>query len=327
MSAASSRFHESVLAHVRTDFPRLHQEMTIDAALRVIREQGVGERIIYFYVVDAGDRLVGVLPTRRLLTAQPDAHVGDMMIRRVVAIPQAATLLEACELFVLYKFFAFPVIDPERRIVGVLDIGLFTEEVLDFAEPEKVNDTFETLGFHIAQTRGASPWMAFRVRFPWLLATIGSGTVGAMLAGFFEATLERVVLVAFFLALVLALAESVSIQTMTLTLQALRAVKPGWTWFWTNAKRELSTALLLAAGCGSLVFAIVWLWRRSPAAAGVIAASVAGSVCIACFAGLTVPTLLHALKLDPKIAAGPVTLAVTDVLTLLLYFSLAAWLL
>ena len=160
-----------------------------------------------------------------------------------------------------------------------------------------------------------------------VVSLVGSGTVGAVLAGFFEATLERVVLVAFFLALVLALAESVSIQTMTLTLQALRAVKPGWTWFWTNAKRELSTALLLAAGCGSLVFAIVWLWRRSPAAAGVISASVAGSVCIACFAGLTVPTLLHALKLDPKIAAGPVTLAVTDVLTLLLYFSLAAWLL
>jgi magnesium transporter len=59
----------------------------------------------------------------------------------------------------------------------------------------------------------------------------------------------------------------------------------------------------------------------------VISLSVAGSVIIACLAGLTIPSLLHALKWDPKIAAGPITLAVTDVGTLLLYFSLASWLL
>jgi len=49
------------------------------------------------------------------------------------------------------------VIDAARHVVGVLDIGVFTEEVLDLAEPEKVTDTFETLGFHIAQAQGASP--------------------------------------------------------------------------------------------------------------------------------------------------------------------------
>ena len=52
-----------------------------------------------------------------------------------------------------------------------------------------------------------------------------------------------------------------------------------------------------------------------------------GGLAGACAAGLAIPTLLHAFKLDPKIAAGPITLAVTDVLTLLLYFSLATWLL
>ena len=92
-------------------------------------------------------------------------------------------------------------------------------------------------------------------------------------------------------------------------------------------RREFGTALLLGAGCGSLVLAIVWLWRRTPGAAAVIAASVAGSLCIACLAGVVMPSLLHALRLDPKIAVGPVTLAVADVLTLLLYFSLARWLL
>jgi magnesium transporter len=327
MPVADAHLQDPVRLHARMDFPLLSEEMTIDQAFKVIREKGVGERIVYFYVVNAEERLVGVLPTRRFLVAPPEARLSELMIRRVVTVPERATLLDACELFVLYKFLAFPVVDTEKRVIGVLDIGVFTEEVLDFSEPEQVTDTFESLGFHVTQAKGASPWKAFRLRFPWLLATIGSGTAGALLAGAFEHTLSRVVVIAFFLALVLALAEAVSIQSMTLTLQALRAAKPNWTWFWSAIRRELGTALLLGAACGSVVLAIVWAWRRTPAAAGVIAASIAGSLVIACLAGVIMPSLLHALRLDPKIAAGPITLAVADVLTLLLYFSLASWLL
>jgi magnesium transporter len=186
---------------------------------------------------------------------------------------------------------------------------------------------FETLGFHITQLRGASPFKAFRLRFPWLLATVASGTTGAILAGLFEATLARAIILSFFLALVLALAESVSIQSMTLTLQALRAAPPTWKWFWNNARRESITAIFIGLGCGGLVFAIAWLWRGKALAAGVIAATIIGGTVIAAIAGLVVPSVLHALKLDPKIAAGPITLALADVLTLTLYFSLATWLL
>ena len=80
-------------------------------ALQVIREKGVGERIVYFYVVD-DERPPRGRPARRggFLTAAADAHArATLMLRRVVAIPRTATLLDACDLFVLHKFFAFPV--------------------------------------------------------------------------------------------------------------------------------------------------------------------------------------------------------------------------
>ncbi len=72
---------------------------------------------------------------------------------------------------------------------------------------------------------------------------------------------------------------------------------------------------------------IVWLWRGAGFVGFAIGASILLALCAACFFGLTVPALLHALKLDPKIAAGPVTLAFTDIFTLLFYFSLATLLL
>src|SRR5246500_117156 len=97
-------FNSAVIEHARKDFPLLDADMTVAAALEQIRHEGVGERVIYFFAVDSAKRLVGVLPTRRLLTAAPDTHLRDIMVRRVVAIPASATVLDACEFFVLYKF-------------------------------------------------------------------------------------------------------------------------------------------------------------------------------------------------------------------------------
>jgi magnesium transporter len=325
-------FDEPVAAHARKDLPLLRVGMTVQEALDKIRREGVGERVIYFYAVDDEQRLAGVLPTRRLLTAPVDARLEDIMIRKVVALPSTATVMEACEFFVLYKFLAFPVVDEEKRVIGVIDMSLFQQEVLEADDREQRSDAthrapdefFEALGFRLSEIRGASPLRVFRYRFPWLLTTVASGTICAILAGFFEATLAQSLVVAFFLTMVLGLNESVSMQSMTVTIQALRSAPPTWRWFAETFRREAATAAFLGAGCGALVVAIVWLWQRDVVAAFAIGGSIALSLMTACLFGLTVPSLLHWLKLDPKIAAGPVTLAVTDFVALLFYFGIAA---
>ena len=311
----------------RKDVATLRNNFTVQQALDAIRQHGVGEKIVYFYVVDADDRLAGVLPTRRLLTAPLEQRVSDVMISRVMAIPQTATVLEACEAFVLHKFLAFPVVDEQRRVVGVVDVGLLTDEAFDIAERQTTDELFERIGFRVAQVRDASPLRAFRFRFPWLLATIGSGTICAWLASAYEVTLAKSIVLAFFLTLVLGLGESVSIQSMTVTIQALRATRPTLDWYVRAFRREVGTAVLLGTACGAVVGLIVWLWRGAGLAGFAIGASILLALCAACFFGLSVPALLHALRLDPKIAAGPVTLAFTDIFTLLFYFSLAALLL
>lgn len=316
--------HEPLLLHARRDFATLRREWTAGEALATIRERGVGERIFYFYIVDEEDRLVGVLPVRRLLTAPPEARLADLDVDRPVAIPHTATVLEACEYFHNHRFLAFPVVDGEGRMVAVADIDLFAHEVQDIAARAQVEEAFESIGFRISQLRRASPAGAFGIRFPWLIATVASGTLCAVLAGAFEATLARVLLLAFFLTLILALAESVSIQSMTITIQTLRFVQPTWRWYAAAAVRELATAALLGLACGTLVAGIVGLWRGAPAPALVIGGSVCLSLFTACFFGLSVPSLLHTLRLDPKIAAGPLTLALTDITTLLGYFTLAS---
>ena len=326
----TAHFDQPVLPHARTDIPLLRAHMTVAEALERIRREGLGERIIYFYVIDDNERLVGVLPTRRLLTSPLESTLDTLMVRRVAAIPASATVLEACEFFVLYKFFAFPVVDADRRVVGTVDVTLFTEEMME-TEPEQQqtpargDDLFEALGFHLAEVRDASPWRGFRYRFPWLLATVTSGTVCAVLVGFFETTLARSLILAFFLTMVLGLNESVSTQSMSVTIQALRSVRVTWRWFANALRREFAAAGLLGLALGILVSLIVWIWRGEMVAALVIGGSIALSVITASLFGLGVPSLLHRFNLDPKIAAGPITLGLADFFALLFYFT-TAWL-
>src|SRR5438552_1535105 len=322
-----------VADHARKDFPLLGASMTVGDALERIRREGVGERVIYFYAVDEQKRLVGVVPTRRLLTASLETPLREIMAPRVVAVPANATILDACEFFVLYKFLAFPVVDEERHVVGVIDASLFAEEILEAGESEDRSrsggsglvgpEFFEAIGFHLEQIRGASPWRIFRFRFPWLLVTVAAGTICAILAGAFEATLARSLMVAFFLTMVLGLNESVSAQSMSVTIQMLRSAPVTWSWFATALRRELMTAILLGLSCGSVVAAIVWFWRSDLRTAGAIGGSIALSLVTACLFRRGVPSLLHWLKLHPKIAAGPITLALADICALVLYFTAA----
>jgi magnesium transporter len=327
MKPSPPRLDQPVTQFIRRDFARLRAAMTVGEALDALRREGIGEKIVSFYVLDEEARLAGVLPTRRLLTAALDQRIGEVMIKRVVAIPGHATLLEACEFFVLHKFLAFPVVDEEGHILGLIDVGLFTEEVFDIAEREQHEDVFETIGFHVSQVRDAGPLQAFRFRFPWLLATIVSGTACALLASAFKLTLAQSLVIAFFLTLVLGLGESVSMQSMTVTIQALHAMRPTLQWYLRTLGKELATSMLLGAACGLLVGGIVWFWLEAGWAALVIGSSILVSLFMACLLGLSIPSLLHALRLDPKIAAGPLTLALADLVTLLLYLSIARWLL
>lgn len=327
MSAAAEAPAQSVLTHVHRDTPLLASDLTVGEALNVVREHGIGERIVYFYVVDGEERLVGVLPTRRLLTAAADARIGDIMISHVVALPETATVLDACEVFATHRYLALPVVDADRRVVGVVDVSLFADEVFDLAERQEVDDLFETIGFRVSQVRSAGTLLAFRFRFPWLMATIAGGIVCAVLAAIFSATLSSSLVLAFFLPLALGLGEAVAVQSLTVTIQLLRGGSLKWRALLQMVGRELPLVTLLGLGCGALVLGVVAAWFGAGPAAFAIGLALVIALAGAGVLGLVVPFVVHRLRLDLKIAAGPLTLALADIVTVLAYLSVATALL
>jgi magnesium transporter len=318
--------NDPVTRHVRRDFVPLRLGQSVAGALNSLRQGQPQGRIIYFYVVDGEDRLQGVVPTRRLLLSPLETPIASLMVQPVIAIPHTATVLEACEFFTLHRLLAFPVIDEEKRIIGLVDVDLYTDELTDLDRREGTDDLFQLIGVHLTATQQAHPLTSFRQRFPWLLCNIAAGIAAALLLGLFEAELQKAVALALFIPVVLALAESVAIQSVSLTLQMLRGQRPTWAAMPPKIGRELMTGGLLGLACGGVVALMALLWLGHFSVAGCILTGIAGGVAVAAVLGLSVPYVLHLLQRDPQVAAGPIALAAADMLTLLIYFNLARWL-
>jgi len=321
----SDRLAEPAIAHAHFDFARILITDTVGEALAAVRSSEIRSRIVYFYVLDRDDRLVGVVPTRRLLLSPLDTPVAELMVRNVIALPHTATLLDACELFILHRLLALPIVDDRGRMLGVIDVEQYTDEIREMDLWEESNDIFQLIGVRIAQVQRAPLGTHFARRFPWLLCNIGGGLACALIGGFFQAVLDQVILLALFIPVVLALAESVSIQALTLTLQAQHGGRTRWPQVLASLRRELPLGVLLGAACGMLVALAAGLWQGHWAAAAVMLTGITLSVTTATLLGLLVPSAMLAFERDPKVASGPLTLAVTDMLTMVYYLGLATW--
>ncbi len=321
-----ANLNDPVARHMRRDGARLYADQTVGEALAWLRAHPPEGRILYLYVTDRDDRLEGVVPTRRLLLNPPDRPLADVMVRTVTALPADATVLDACEFFIQHRFLALPVVGAERRLLGQVDVDLYTDEMVHLGDARQRDDLFQLIGVHASQGRQGSAFAAFRARFPWLLCNIAGGLLAALLSWTYQRELAwKDAMPALFVPVLLALAESVGIQSVSLALEALRGERPGWRRLLTKLRRELTTGLFLGGASGLVVGLVALLALGEARVAACLLGGILGGVAGAAVFGLAIPNLLRLLRRDPQVAAGPVALVAADMLALLIYFNLARW--
>jgi magnesium transporter len=325
-ASVKENLNDPITQHMRTDFATIRFGQTVEEALAAIRNNPPGGRVIYFYVVDDSDRLKGVLPTRRLLLSKLDVPVADIMVKEIVSLPSTATVIDACEVFTVQRLLALPIVDEQKRLIGLVDVDLYTEEMSDIDRSERNDDLFQLIGVHLAESQRASPAVAFRSRFPWLACNIGGGILAAFLSGIFETELRKAVALALFIPVVLALAESVSIQSVSLALQTLHGGRPTVKAVLDKLRTELFTGLFLGAASAVVVGLVAMIWLGQFKVVLCLLGGITGGVTCAASIGVAVPNVLRLLQREPQVAAGPIALALADMVTLVIYFGLARWL-
>lgn len=318
---------DPVAKHVTKVDTTVHAEMTIAEAISELRTRNIAHHITYFYVIDTDDKLVGVVSSRSLLLADPATKISSEMDSRILSLKSTLTLEDALEYFAMYRLLAFPVVDEDDKLLGVIDVQLYADEVYDLAQSQRMVDLYQIVGLSVERARLPNTLGGYRLRMPWLLCNMGGGMACAVIAGLFSMTLETVIVLALFIPLVLTLSESISMQSMTLSLPFLHRAEVSMSAVRSRLRIEWQTAALLGVTSGVIVGSISLFWGGGWMTAFVIALSILGSMVASAIAGLSIPLLLHAFKLDPKIAAGPVVLTCADVMTTTTYLGLATILL
>ncbi|MEM9701479.1 MAG: magnesium transporter, partial [Planctomycetota bacterium] len=336
-SHAGPPLDDPVVKHLRKEIARLPADRTVGEALAAVRQNPPEGTVIYFYAVHDDGTLAGVVPTRRLILAAPETPVMDVANASPITISSAATVADACEFFILHRLLAFPVIDENRRLLGVIDVNLYTDELTDLAAldaREATDELFQLVGVHLEEVRSAErqggavgAFSPLKTRFPWLLANVAGGLAAAFLTGLYEAELQQAVALALFIPVVLALAESVAIQSVSLSLPALRSGRPGWKAVFERTRSEAGDGLVLGVACGGLVALAGAAYLGMDRVALCLLGGIAGGVTWAAGVGAAVPNLLRRVHPDPHVASGPIALAATDLGALLVYFTLARFLL
>ena len=309
-------------AHVDTT---IAYDATIEEALHSLRQKPIEQKIIYFYVVDDKYRLKGVVSARQLLLSSPHHKVSDVMQEWVAKVKVGQTIRDALELFDQHPLLALPVVDHDGRLVGAIDVQMVTKEAVDLADMHNRAAIFQMIGLTLEDGRKFPLFKNYFLRMPWLLCNIFSGCVCAIISRFYEHVLVEYILLAFFIPLVMTLTESTSMQSMAQSLQILRRPRFSWKVVWRKSIQEWQAVMLLAVSSALLVGLLSLFWDGGIKPSITIGIGLFLSCAFSAVFGTLLPVVLYRMKLDPKVASGPVVLMLVDMLTIGLYLTLAAW--
>jgi magnesium transporter len=299
----------------------LYAKDTIQDALSLLQKKRVDEKIFYFYVVDEKNHLMGVVPARKLLLSSPDMKIEQLMEGPVISLGEEQKLEDAFKIFHERNLLALPVVDREGALVGAIDVEGCLEQNFDIAKPSNREDIYQLMGLTLEEK--ASIWRKFFLRMPWIMCNVVGGVLCALISYYYGAILSKTLLLVMFIPLVLSLSEAISMQSMVQSLQLVKRSPKNHFSIFIKSMKELKLIILMAACTGILVGLISFFWERNPLSATIIALGITLSVCATALLGAVLPLFLHRMELDPKIASGPLVLGFSDVLTMVIYLSLA----
>jgi magnesium transporter len=289
--------------------------VTVERALEIIRSGGRADTPSYIYIVDANGKLAGVAPLRALLMARPQDSVHSIMVSSVTKLKAAAPLSEIVAMFQQYPFVSLPVADDKDRLIGIVSVNAMKEALQQGQEQVLRGITGIDPRERLKQTL-----VAVRGRIPWITVTIVGGLGCALIAGFFQHTLEAMVVLGVFMPVVLALGESIGAQTTSVVLSTFAEGGGSKAELMAFLVKECLVGLLAAVYSGVVVAATSLLWHGNPRLGLLIGVAVFISVTWAAFLAVVIPGLMRRFKVNPAIASGPLVLALADFSTLLVYF-------
>ncbi len=325
-------YHEDSIARMMTPYYiQIRKEWTVKRSFEQIKKVGGKvETLNYLYVVDERNRLIDDLDIRYLLLADEDQLISEITDNHFVAITTTTSKEDAVTYFEKYDRTALPIVTEAGVLVGIVTI----DDILDQIEQQNTEDIqkfggMEALDDPYIQTHW---WEMIRKRGFWLVVLFFLQLITASVMGYYEYEIEKAVVLALFIPLIISSGGNSGSQAATLIIRAMALQEITLKDWWRVMRKEMITGIVLGSLLGILGFFRIMIWQKTgwfdygeywffvAISAGI---SLAMIVLWGTLSGSMVPFILKKFNLDPATSSAPFVATLVDVTGLIIYFTIA----
>ncbi|NOY61319.1 MAG: magnesium transporter [Calditrichaeota bacterium] len=303
------------------EFVAVQEDQTVDDAIQEIRQKAQEVEDVYnVYAIDRDGKLVGVVSLKKLLLSNPRMHIHDIMNTDVISVTVEEDQEHVANIVRKYDLVSVPVVDNQNRLVGRITV----DDIVDVLQEEATEDLQRMAGIVDEEVlQETSALRISRFRLPWLLVAFVGENISALVMHHFQATINQILAMAFFIPLIMAMGGNSGSQSAMIVVRSIALAEGGTSNTLERILRELRVALLNGIIIGLLLFGITQFWMNDPFFGLLIAFALLFVIVNAAILGSLVPYILNRLHFDPAIATGPFISTANDVLGLFIYLGLA----
>lgn len=313
---------ESVGRLITPDYVQLYEDMTVEAALTHIRNVGLKKETIYYcYVLDRGKTLIGVVSLKKIVLADPQTRIKDIMFSKVIKVDVFTDREEAANIFKKYDLITLPVVDNANKLLGIVTF----DDLVDVLEDE-VTEDFERIAAVLPVEKPYAEANLVNIvwkRSFWLIVLIVFETITALVMSRNHNTIQQLVALTFFVPILVAMGGNTGTQSATIIIRSLAvgdiAVKDFFKVIFRESLVGLSLGVTLAL-VGSVIVALLQKdWLLSAA----VGLSMGTTIFLAATVGASLPIIFRKFELDPALMSGPLIATIVDVVGIFVYFEIA----
>lgn len=300
-----------------TEYLAVEEDLHVDEVMRLVKKQALeAESISYVYVLDAQDQLTGVISLRDLLTHSDDLAVSEITKDRIVSVKAGDDQEDVAQIVADYNFLSIPVTDDDNRLLGVITV----DDIVDVIDEEAVEDYSGLAAVNVSQIND-TPWHSAIKRIPWLIALLLLGMATATLISSYDDLVKRASILAAFISLITGTAGNAGTQALALAVRRI-AVGSEQTGLKDFAS-EILAGIIVGIATGISVFTIVALWKQNMMLGVAVGLAMTMAIVVANLAGYLIPVVIDKIGFDPAVASGPFITTLSDLTSVLIYFSVA----
>lgn len=293
-------------------------ESTVKETLKSLRKFSDKESVFYIYVVD-GKRLVGVVPLRKMVLADPEQPIKDLMITTVLMVNATQDQEEVAQLVSQYNLLAIPVTNDNSDLLGVITV----DDVIDIFEEEATEDIYNMAGLS-GEDRAFTPArVKIKKRLPWLFINLTTAFLASLVVGLFESTIHQVAILAAYMPVVAGLGGNGGTQSMVVITRSIALGEMEFSKSYHAIVKEVLNGLVLGFVAGLVAACIAYFVNLNVFLGLILFLSMMINMLFAGLMGSAVPLILKWFNLDPAVGSGIFVTATTDIAGFFIFLGFA----